>query len=268
MPFLEHLEELRSVLLQSALAVACLALGGWFVSEPALDLLTRPVGSLVFLGPTEAFTLRLKIALLLGFFAALPFVLYKVWRFVAPGLFERERRIIVLIVGASTLLFVAGAAFGFFVLVPIAIRFLLGFGTETLLPMISAGNYFSFVTKLLIGFGVVFQLPLAVSLLTYLGVLRPEWLLRKWRYAIVLIAAASAVLTPPDIASQILMGVPVLALYFLSTLLSFAVRRRGESDGSGAGDEEEEDEGGTDPAGGRGDEGGRKNGRAREGDSG
>ncbi|MBM3319268.1 MAG: twin-arginine translocase subunit TatC [Candidatus Eisenbacteria bacterium] len=253
MPFLEHLEELRGVLLQSAALVALFACGGWFLSSEGLDLLIRPVGSLVFLGPTEAFTLRLKIALLLGFLASLPFVLYKVWSFVAPGLFERERRFVVLVVGASTVLFLAGAAFGLFVLVPIAVAFLLGFGTESLRPMIAAGNYFAFVTKLLLAFGVVFQLPLAVTLLTHVGLLQPEWLLRKWRYAIVVIAVVSAVLTPPDVASQILMGVPVLALYFLSILISFAVRKKRREENE-RDRESEEGEGGEETGGENGDE--------------
>ncbi|MBN1826327.1 MAG: twin-arginine translocase subunit TatC [Candidatus Eisenbacteria bacterium] len=248
MSLLEHLEELRGVLIHSGLAVILLAVGGWFVSERAVDLLIRPAGKLVFLGPAEAFTLRLKTALLIGLFAALPFVLYKVWGFVAPGLFTRERRVLTGLAFSSTVLFFLGALFGFFVLVPIAFAFLLGFGTENLTPMISAGNYFGFVSKLVIAFGVVFQLPLVVSLLTWAGVVEPRGLLRSWRLAVVVIAVASAALTPPDVASQILMGVPVLALYFLSVLLSAAIhrrRRREDEEGEREEEKEKEKEGGT-----------------------
>lgn len=250
MPFLEHLEELRGLLLQSALAIVLLACGAWFFSERALDYLVEPVGTLVFLGPADAFTLRLKVALLLGFLASLPFVLYKVWGFVAPGLFEGEKRAIALTVAGSTVLFLGGAAFGFLVFVPIAVRFLLGFATETLRPMISATSYFSFVAKMLLAFGIVFQLPLVVVILTYFGLLQPEWLLRQWRYAIVLIACVAAVLTPPDVASQVLMGLPVVALYFLSVALSFAIRRarrrekeRSDDEEAADADDEGEDDG-------------------------
>jgi sec-independent protein translocase protein TatC len=240
MPFLDHLEELRGVLLHSALAVVLLATAAWFVSARALDLLIDPVGTLVFLGPAEAFTLRMKVALLLGFLAALPYVLYRVWGFVAPGLFRNERTIAVLVVAGSTLLFAAGAAFGLLVMVPIAVRFLLAFGTQNLRPMIAAGQYFSFVTKFVIAFGIVAQLPLVVSLLTYAGLLEPAWLFRQWRYALVLIAVVAAIATPtPDVASQLLLGVPVAGLYFLSALLSFVIRarrRKRESAGEGEGE--------------------------------
>lgn len=248
MPFLDHLEELRGVLLQSFLVVGALAVGAWFAAPGAVDILTKPAGNLVFLGPAEAFTLRLKVALFLGFLVALPFVLYKAWSFVAPGLFEKERKALGLVVVASTLLFAVGAAFGFFVLVPFAFEFLLGFATENLRPMISAGNYFGFVTKLVLAFGVVFQLPLVVSMLTWAGLVKADWLLRNWKIALVVIAICSAFLTPPDVASQMMMGVPVTALYFLSAGLAVLIERRKKrmeeeeeerEEGSGEGDGEE-----------------------------
>lgn len=230
MPFLEHLEELRGVLLQSFVAIGALAVVAWFAAPGAVDLLTAPAGRLVFLGPAEAFTLRLKVALLLGFFIALPFILFKVWSFVAPGLFDREKKILAVVVLGSTILFFTGASFGFFVLVPIALKFLLGFATENLQPMISAGNYFGFLAKLILAFGIVFQLPLVVSILTWVGLVKPDWLLRNWRIALVAIAAVSAVLTPPDVASQLLMALPVTGLYFGSAGLSVLIDRRKKKD--------------------------------------
>ncbi|MFH1278722.1 MAG: twin-arginine translocase subunit TatC [Candidatus Eisenbacteria bacterium] len=243
MPFLEHLEELRGVLLQSFVVVGALALVAWFVAPGAVDVMTAPAGRLVFLGPAEAFTLRLKVSLFLGFLVALPFVLFKVWSFVAPGLFEKEKKALGLVVVGSTVLFIAGALFGFFVLVPFAFRFLLGFATDNLQPMISAGNYFGFVTKLVIAFGVVFQLPLVVSMLTYAGLVKADWLLRNWKLALVVIAICSAFLTPPDVASQMMMGIPVTALYFLSAGLSILIERRKRREKEAAEEEEgEEDE--------------------------
>ncbi len=230
MPFLDHLEELRGVLIWSAAVVVALAAGAWFVSSPVLERITRPAGKLVFLGPTEAFTLRIKVALVTGLFAGLPFVLYKVWSFIAPGLLANEKKLLVVVVGGSTLLFVIGSLFSFFVIVPIAFSFLLGFGTSYLTPMISAGNYFGFVIKLSLALGIVFQLPLVVSLLTWIGILQPRWLLGNWRYAIVVIALVSALFTPPDIASQVLMGLPVIGLYFLSAFLSVLIDKRRKKD--------------------------------------
>ena len=133
--------------------------------------------------------------------------------------------------------------FGFAVLVPFAFRFLLGFRTENLQPMISAGNYFAFVIKLVIAFGIVFQLPLVISLLTWAGFVRPGWLLKHWRIALVIIAACSALLTPPDIASQMLMAIPVTSLYFLSALLSLLIARRKKNRDREV--DEDEDEGAT-----------------------
>jgi sec-independent protein translocase protein TatC len=238
MPFLDHLEELRRVLLHSFLTIGVLAIGGWFLAERAIRLLIDPAGVLVFLSPTEAFTLRLKVAVVIGFLIALPFVLYKVWTFVAPGLFAKEKTILSFVVGGSTLLFFAGAFFGFAVLVPLAFRFLLGFRTENLQPMISAGNYFGFVIKLVIAFGIVFQLPLVISLLTWAGLVQPRWLLRNWRIALVIIAGCSALLTPPDVASQLLMALPVICLYFLSALLSHLIARRRKKEKEAGGEEE------------------------------
>ncbi len=226
MPFLEHLEELRRVLIQSSLVVVVLAIGAWFISKPVLEIITKPAGQLVFLGPTEAFTLRIKVALLTGFFIAFPFIFYKIWTFVAPGLFKDERYILAIVVVGSSFLFTVGACFGYFILIPIALKFLLGFGTDFLEPMISAGNYFGFATRICIALGVVFQLPLVVSLSTWAGFVDPRWLLRNWRYAILGIALTSALLTPPDIASQALMGLPILGLYFLSAFLSLFIEKK------------------------------------------
>ncbi len=235
MPFLAHLEELRGVLIHSAIAVAVLGIASWFVSEPVLRFITDPGGELVFLGPTEAFTLRIKVALLCGLFGGLPYILYKLWGFIAPGLMLNERKMIAIVVGGSTILFFAGSAFSFFIIMPIALRFLLGFQTAFLTPMISASNYFGFVTRLCLALGIVFQLPLVVSLLTWVGILEPRWLLSNWRYALVSIALVSALFTPPDIASQFLMAVPVVGLYFFSAFLSMLIaRRKKEIDGKDA----------------------------------
>lgn len=236
MPFLDHLEELRGVLLQCVIVVGVLAIGAWFVSDPVLRAVTRPIGNVVFLSPTEAFTLRVKVSLLTGFLAALPFVLFKAWTFVAPGLVKTERRFLTIAVFGSTILFLGGAAFAYFALIPLALQFLLAFGGDYMVPMITATSYFGFVSKLTLALGIVFQLPLVVAFGTYAGVIQPQWLLKNWRYAIVIIAFLSAAITPPDIASQILVGGPVIGLYFLSAGVSMMIKRKTKPTDESVGD--------------------------------
>lgn len=230
MTLFEHLAELRSVILQSLAAVAAGSVFAWFVSERALDLLIRPAvgatGDLVFLSPTGAFMLRLKVALGLGLLAAAPFVAWRIWSFVVPGLLQRERRMLLPVVTSSLVLFYVGAAFGYLVILPISMGFLLAFGTEHLAPMISGEAYFSFALRLALAFGTVFQFPLVIALLTYWEILGPDFLKKYWRYGVVMVFVISAMLTPPDVASQVLMAGPVLVLYFASMAIAKAIAAR------------------------------------------
>jgi sec-independent protein translocase protein TatC len=220
MTLFEHLADLRSVLLQSVVAVGILSVASWFVSERAVEILVDPAlaaaGDLVFLSPTGAFMLRLKAAIGLGLFLAAPFVIWRLWSFVVPGLLQRERKVLVPVTWGSLLLFYVGVAFAYYVILPISLTFLLGFGTAHLQPMISAEHYFDFAIRLALAFGAVFQFPLVVGLLTYWEFLAPDFLRRYWRYGVVVVFVISAVLTPPDVASQLLMAGPVLLLYVLS----------------------------------------------------
>ena len=231
--FLDHLEDLRGVLIQSVVAFLGLSIGCWFVSGFILDLLIKdlPVDSLYFQTPVEAFTARLKISFVLGFLIAFPFILFKVWSFVAPGLFQHERKRVYPIVISSTALFYFGVVFCYWILIPVVLGFLLGFGTDFLNPLLSVGSYFAFVARMCFTFGVVFQLPILVLLLSSLGLVKPRWLLKQWRYGVLFIFVTSAVLTPPDPVSLLLMALPVLGLYLGSVLIAFIVVRkdRGES---------------------------------------
>lgn len=233
MPFLEHLEELRGALLASAFAVVLTSSAAWFVSGPVLEFLIRPVeGGLIFLSPTEAFTTRVKVAFVLGILLALPYVLHRAWRFVLPALYRREANALRMLVFGSTTLFLLGLALAYVGVVPVAIRFLLGFGTHSLRPMLTAGQYFGFVSKVCLGFGIVFQLPLVLSVLAWFGMVSSQGLLRKWRLGILIIVIVAAILTPPDVASQLLMAIPVVGLYFLSIVLVRRIegrRSRGSS---------------------------------------
>jgi sec-independent protein translocase protein TatC len=236
MGLFDHLAELRTVLLQSAVAALVCAVAGWFFSAAAVDLLIRPaigpVGDLKFITPTGAFLLRFKTALGLGLFVAAPFILSRLWSFVVPGLLQRERRVLVPMILASVLLFYAGAAFAYFIILPISLTFLVGFATATLKPMLTAEHYFAFAIRIVLAFGAVFQFPLVVAILTYWEVIGPDFLQKYWRYGVVVVFVLSAILTPPDVASQLLMAGPVLVLYLLSLLLAkwIARSRKRETD--------------------------------------
>ncbi|HXF81217.1 MAG TPA: twin-arginine translocase subunit TatC [bacterium] len=217
MTIVEHLEELRRRLLIAVLAFVLATVIAFLFVESILGLLIRPVGRVVFLAPTEAFFVRVKVATLAGVILSLPVILYQLWRFVAVGLTPRERRATVTLLPASLLLFLGGGAFAFFAILPIGVRFLLGYQTETLVPMISIGAYTSFATAFVLAFGLVFQLPVVVLFLARLGIVTPASLAHGRRYALLGIAALSAVLTPGgDVVSMGLMAVPTYLLYEIS----------------------------------------------------
>lgn len=214
MTIIEHLEELRRRLFLAIVAFAAATFLSFLFVEPILALLIRPVGRVVFLAPTEAFFVRLKVAALAGAFLSLPVVLYQVWRFVGVGLTRTERRYALSLLPFSLLLFVGGAAFAFFAILPVGVRFLLGYQTEQLTPMISIGAYTSFATAFVLAFGVVFQLPVVVLFLARLGIVTPASLAAGRRYALLGIVVLSAVLTPGgDVVSQVLMALPTYLLY-------------------------------------------------------
>jgi len=228
MGFLDHLEELRSTLIFSIVAWLGVSIILWFISGRTLDFLltTIPVEHLYFNAPTEAFMIRLKLSFILGFLVAFPYILFKVWSFVSPGLFSRERRVVFPLVFSSTALFYIGVVFAYWVLVPIVLEFLVRFGTEMLMPLLSVGKYFGFVARLCFAFGVVFQLPLVIIFLTSIGAISARALIRQWRWAILIIFIAAAILTPPDPASQLLMALPLVILFLISVLFSIIIERR------------------------------------------
>jgi sec-independent protein translocase protein TatC len=161
---------------------------------------------------------------------AFPLILFRVWSFVAPGLFTHERRRVYPLVISSSILFYTGVLFCYIILIPIVLDFLLSFGTEFVNPLISVSAYFGFVARLSFTFGVVFQVPIVVLVMSSLGLVTPRWLLKQWRYGVLVIFTASAVLTPPDAVSLVLMALPVLLLYIGSILIAFVVVRRRKND--------------------------------------
>ena len=232
MPFLEHLEELRVVLFQSAIACLIGALAGWWLSPRILeDIVHRTIGHAIVLSPLEAFNERCKRALVLGLFVALPFVLWKVWSFVVPGLMKRERSWIPGMVAASFALFALGAWAAYGYVVPLVIRVLSAFMTPSMVAQIQLSSLLGFVYNMALACGVVFQLPLVCMTLTAIGLVTPGFLLRQWRIAIVGVFFITAMITPGDVVTaQIIMGVPMTLLYFVSVGLSWLVARRKRED--------------------------------------
>jgi sec-independent protein translocase protein TatC len=236
MSFIEHLEELRIRMLWSLGALVLGAgVGFWATNRfDVIGFLTRPVrplledGRLTYLHPTEPFMVTIKVGIFVGVVLALPVVFYHFWRFVAPGLMENEKRIFVPALLASVALFVGGAALAFFLVLPFGLRFFLGFATQSLQPMITINDYFSFAMQITLMFGLVFETPLVILVLAWIGVL-PASTIRKYRrHAIAVMAIVSAVLTPADVVSMLLMLVPLYLLFEISVLLAGLIERRRE----------------------------------------
>ena len=221
-----HLDELRSRILKSAVSIIIASCAIYAFVDKIYSNLVKPVGRLVFIAPQEAFITRIKIAFLGGLFLSLPIVLYQAWRFISVGLKPNERKYTLLFGPLSFLFFVGGAIFGYFVIVPIGIRFLLGFATLEVVPMISVERYVSFVGLLTFIFGIIFELPLAILFLTKVGLVTPSFLSKKRRYAVIFIFIAAAIFTPPDVITQCLMAIPLLALYEIGILFSKLAYRR------------------------------------------
>lgn len=235
MPFLDHLEELRWRVLYSLLAIVIGTLVGWFIVErvDVIGLLIRPIapllpdGKLKFTNPTEPFFITLKFAFALGVLLASPIMGYQTWAFLAPALYQRERRLVIPALSVGVLLFLAGASAAYFWVLPRALQVLLSFQRNVFEPIITADHYFGFAAQLILAFGLITELPLVVVLLAALGLVTPQFLIRHRRYAIVLSAVAAALLSPPDAVSMVAMMVPLWLLYEVSIFCAWVVTKRG-----------------------------------------
>jgi len=228
--FIDHLEELRYRIFKVLLAAGLGAVVVFIFLDPILAFLTRPVGELIFLRPTEAFITRLKIGFVLGASLAFPVIIYQFWMFVAPGLYDSEQKTARVIIPLSFLMFIVGTVFGFEAVFPPAMRFLLNAGTESIRPQISFGYYVSFVTAFTLAFGIVFQLPIVIFFLVKLGLVERSFFSRHRKVAVVIILCIAAILTPgPDVFSQLMMAVPTILLFEMSIFLSRFAQPRQEN---------------------------------------
>jgi len=235
MPLTQHLDELRARLIRALLAMAvgfaiCYAFAGELVAwltEPLLSA-EPEVSAVIGTGVTDAFFTKLKVSFIAGIFVASPVIFYQAWGFIAPGLYAREKRLAIPFAISATFFFVAGAAFCYLVVFPVAFRFFLAeFASVAIAPEIRISEYLTFVSRMLLAFGLTFELPVVTFFLARIGLVTHHTLLGATRYAVVAIFILAAVLTPgPDIASQLLMAGPLLLLYGLSIGVAFAARRR------------------------------------------
>ncbi len=229
MPFLDHLEELRWTIIRSLIAVMLTSIVSYIFSKEIITFL-RGLGpqdlKLIFLAPTEGFMIYIKVSLWAGLVFAFPYIAYQFWQFIVPGLYEKERKYVPHIAFFTTLCFVTGAAFASFIIIPFGLKFLLGFQTNFLEANITIGKYLGFVVTIILVFGVVFELPVLSFFLTKIGLLTPQFLQKNRRYGIVMIFIAAAVLTPPDVFTQLLLAGPLILLYEISILVSKAVLKK------------------------------------------
>ena len=227
MSFLAHLEDLRRTLfVMFGVAIAC-TIASWFFAEHILSLLvTSELGQVHYFGPTEGFMIRLKVSAVTGLMIAFPLLLARLWSFVAPGLFRHERRVVLPILIISSFLFYFGVIFSYAGVVPKTVAFFMSFASDQMAPMINVTQYFAFVARFCLAFGIVFQLPLVIVMLSATGLVTPRQLWRTWRYGILVIFVFAAWLTPPDAVSQMLLAGPVVVLYLLSMVIAWLVARR------------------------------------------
>jgi len=222
MSLVGHLEELRRRAIICILTVVACSLFSYFYSDKILAILKRPFPhSLVFIAPMEPFVITLKIAVFGGIVLALPMLLLQAWQFTSSGLKEKEKKYLLVYVPFSLLLFLGGASFAYFLVIPIGLRFLLSFGSGFLQPMISISKYLSFIILMILAFGIVFELPLVSLFLVRIGIISPQFLARNRKVAIIAIFVLAAILTPSiDAFTQILMAVPLIILYEASIWLA------------------------------------------------
>lgn len=220
MPFLDHLGELRECLAFAIVAIAAASVACFLYADGLFAFLTAPAHDyfghveMIGTGPAEAFIVKIKVAIFAGFVFSAPASFYQLWRFVKPALHAHERRYAFPFVVITTLFFLTGAGFCFYVVLPYAFQFFAGeFSSIGVAPTLRIGEYLSFATKMVLIFGAVFELPIVTFFLARLGLVSAPWLASKGRYAVVVIFVVAAILTPPDVATQVFLAIPLVIIY-------------------------------------------------------
>jgi sec-independent protein translocase protein TatC len=225
--FTEHLEELRKRLIICLIAVACGFSGSYYFADHIFRFLSAPLykelpqgSSFIFTGLTDAFFTYIKLSFFTGICLAIPVILYQTWRFVAPGLYESEKRYVAPFIFLGTIFFVAGLMFGYYIVFPVAFKFFVSYSTDSIKIMPSIKEYLSFSCMFLLAFGAIFEIPILLFFLVRIGIVSETTLRKNRKYAILLAFILAAILTPtPDVVNQVLMAVPIILLYELSLVM-------------------------------------------------
>ena len=259
MGLMDHLSELRGRLVRCCLAVMVGFIACWAVVDPIFDALVAPLLSVlpdgshaIYTTLPEGFFTRMHIAFVAGVFVSSPAIFYQVWAFIAPGLYEEEKRSIIPVAVMSAFFFISGGAFCYFVVFPNAFAFFMSYATDTIVAMPKISDYLSFVLKLILAFGLVFEMPLFAFFLARMGIITAELMRRVRRYAILAIFIVAAILSPPDVVSQLLMAAPMLVLYEVSIFVAAGfgkkpAKEEDESDEKPEGEDGETPDAGTKP---------------------
>lgn len=236
MPFLEHLSELRTCMIRAFAGITIATILSYYWSDVVFQLLTKPIKEnfadiiLIGTGPAEAFMVKIKAAFISGFILSSPYSSLQLWNFISPGMHESEKKFAIPFIFSTCLFFILGILFCYYAVFPFAFKF---FKDEYLSIGINAnikiGEYLSFITKLLIVFGFVFEIPIISYLLARMGLLTHTWLISKMRYAIVGIFVIAGVLTPPDVISQLLLAAPLIVFYGLCIAITYLVNTKNKS---------------------------------------
>lgn len=223
-----HLEELRKRIIIIGLVVVIGSVVSYLYIDKIVDFIIQPAKDLnfIYLSPADLFLAYIKISLISGMIVTLPIILYHVWRFVLPGMALKQKLYIILANFMSMIFFVAGASFAYYLIVPLTIQFFTKMSRQEIEPLFSFASYTGFMSSILLSFGITFQLPILILLLTQFNIITPAFLKKSRKVFILIIFIAAAILTPPDVVSQILLAAPMLILLELSIMISSIIYRK------------------------------------------
>ncbi|MCD6570612.1 MAG: twin-arginine translocase subunit TatC [Deltaproteobacteria bacterium] len=232
LPLTDHLEELRWRIIKSLIAIGIGFACSYAFSKEIFNFLVSPLikvmpedSHLIYTSLPEAFLTYLKVSFFAGIVVAIPVVFYQIWKFVIPGLFEKEKKYALPFVISASGFFLLGGFFAFYIVFPVGFKFFLGFSTDNIYALPTIREYLNLVTKLLLAFGLAFELPVVIFFLAKLGIVNHHTLSSKRKYAILIVVIMAAMLTPPDLISQILLALPLMALYEISIWIAYIVNR-------------------------------------------
>jgi sec-independent protein translocase protein TatC len=238
MSFFDHLVELRKRIISALAAVGIGMVLGLLVAKRFINFIIQPMlealranhldDKMYYTNPAGYISLVINLGLYLGIVLAMPWVLYQVWLFVAPGLYKHERRAVLSFIVSAMFLFLCGIAFGYYVMLPQVLTYVVHFANDgAIRPLISINEYFNLILVVLVGLGIIFEMPVVVFILSLFGIVTPKFLLRNFRYAMLLITIAAAIVTPtPDATTMLVFMAPMIVLYFIGVLVSYVVLRR------------------------------------------